>query len=78
MRVSKDQLELYFWLAAGRGGEGASFSMMSAFGHTSVDWCTNQSRQHPIIHWLPEESYTHSVREMLSLWQVSQETRARK
>lgn len=39
----------------GWGGGGASFSMMSAFGRTSVGWHTNQSRPHPIIHWLPED-----------------------
>lgn len=37
------------------GALGASFSMMSAFGNTSVDWYTNQSRPHSSIHWLPEE-----------------------
>lgn len=59
VRVSEDQLEQYFWHAAGREGgvwgEGCLFHDVSVWPHISRGRSTNQSRPHPIIHWLPEE-----------------------
>lgn len=78
VRVSEDQLELYFWHAAGRGGGRASFSMMSAFGRTSVDWYTNQSRPHSIIHWLPLAACRTSPLELSDLIKTKKRNKNKK